>query len=304
MTAVWSLWTKPLYAGHGWEWKELKSYLFSWILSVELARRHFSDTMLVTDDQGRRILVDGLGLQFGNISTELNSLSGHDSGWWNTGKLYTYKLLKVPFLHLDSDVFLWSPLPEKLQRSDVIAQNPEFFTVAPSGHYMPDQFEQQVMAFGGWLPREWEWYRAQYGDVQKAICCGIFGGNRIDFISYYADTAIQLLEREENAPILGKMALKEQHVVLIEQFLLAACIEYHRGPYSGFGRLEDEYLFHCIDDAYHCARVIGFTHLIGDAKNNPTVARRLEKRVQAVNPELHARALRFLADKNGKLPAA
>jgi hypothetical protein len=169
---------------------------------------------------------------------------------------------------------------------------------------MPDQFEQQVMAFGGRLPREWEWYRAQYGDVQKAICCGIFGGNRIDFINYYADTAIQLLEREENAPILGRMSLKEQHVVLLEQFLLAACIEYHRGPYSRFGRLEAEYLFHCMDDAYHCARVIGFTHLIGDAKNNPMVARCLEERVQAVSPELYARALRFLKDKNGKLPAA
>jgi hypothetical protein len=90
------------------EWKELKSYLFSWILSLELAKRHYPDTMLVTDDQGRRILVDGLGLQFGNISTELNSLIGHDSGWWNTGKLFAYRLLKVPFLHLDSDVFLWA----------------------------------------------------------------------------------------------------------------------------------------------------------------------------------------------------
>jgi hypothetical protein len=47
-----------------------------------------------------------------------------------------------------------------------------------------------------------------------------------------------------------------------------------------------------------------FLHLIGDAKNNEMVARRLEERVQALNPDSHARALRFLKDNNGKLTAA
>jgi hypothetical protein len=302
MRAVWSLWTKPLIENRGWQWEQLKTYLFSWILSVDLAKRHYPDTMLVTDDLGRRILVDGIGLQFENISTDLDSLAGHDPSWWNTGKLYAYRLLKVPFLHLDSDVFLWSALPRKLEQADVIAQNPEFFAVSPSSYYRPELFEQLIADSNGWLPREWEWFRALYGDTQKAICCGIFGGNHVDFINYYADTAVQMLERPENAPILQTMAHKEQHVVLLEQFLLAACIDYYQGAYSRFGSINPDYLFHCFDDAYHRARVVGFTHLIGDAKNNPIITRRLDERVKAINPELHARALHFLRHNNGKLP--
>ena len=38
------------------------------------------------------MLVDELGLQFDQVSTELDSLSNIDPGWWALGKLVAYSL--------------------------------------------------------------------------------------------------------------------------------------------------------------------------------------------------------------------
>jgi len=71
------------------------------------------------------MLVDGIGLEFDRVSTSLNALDAHDPGWWALGKLYTYRAQREPFVHLDNDVFLWRPLPERLASAPLLAQNPE-----------------------------------------------------------------------------------------------------------------------------------------------------------------------------------
>jgi hypothetical protein len=88
---------------------------------------------LVTDDAGARMLVDGLGLQFTRVSTELNALAKHDPDWWNLGKIHAYHLQMEPFVHIDSDVFLWKRLPPRLEHADVFAQNPNMIFPRESG---------------------------------------------------------------------------------------------------------------------------------------------------------------------------
>jgi hypothetical protein len=77
MGSVWSLWSKPLQA-HRSRWKSELYHLFSMIVSVENARKHYPHTALYTDDDGARLLVDALGLPFGYVSTSLNDLAGHN----------------------------------------------------------------------------------------------------------------------------------------------------------------------------------------------------------------------------------
>jgi hypothetical protein len=84
----------------------------------------------------------------------------------------------------------------------------------------------------------------------------------------------------------------------MEQYMLAACIEYHRGRVdSAFRGVHVEYLFASMEEAFapeHAARR-GYTHLIGSAKRDPHVAELLEKRVavryraalSAVMPDVH-----------------
>jgi hypothetical protein len=90
MRAVWSFWTKPFHAYYKGNWASEKHHLLAWVLSVETARKHYPVTALITDDDGARLLVDGLGLQFTCVSTALNALPNLEHEWFNLGKLYAY----------------------------------------------------------------------------------------------------------------------------------------------------------------------------------------------------------------------
>src|SRR3954471_15845202 len=104
MRAVWSFWTKPWREHAGHDWPSEKHHLLAWILSFETARSHYPQTTLVTDDAGAEMLVDGLGLPFESVSTELNSLVQYDAALWMAGKLCAYRAQTEPFVHLDTDV--------------------------------------------------------------------------------------------------------------------------------------------------------------------------------------------------------
>ena len=125
--AVWSFWSKPFEAHHHHLWFSEKHHLLAWILSFELARQYYPETVLVTDDQGARLLVDRLGLEFGEVSTDLNRLQTEDPDWWVLGKLWAYRQQTQPFVHIDADVFLWQPLPEQIVNAPVFTQSPEQF---------------------------------------------------------------------------------------------------------------------------------------------------------------------------------
>lgn len=286
MRAVWSFWSAPFRAHRRRVWASERHHLLSWVLSTQSARRHYHPTVLHTDDDGARMLVDGLGLEFDEVHLSLNALQGCDPQWWSAGKLYAYHAQQEPFVHIDNDVFLWQPLAPELAAAAVFTQNPEPFTPGRS-FYQPEVLEAALHgADQAWLPIEWTWYRRS-GRASRGDCCGIFGGQRLDFIQHYAGQAIRLLEHPANATALRQLADKTVHMVLIEQYLLAASVEYHRAhAESGYHDIEMRYLFDSPQAAFepgNAAR-LGYTHLIADAKRNPTIAGRLEARVQRDYP--------------------
>ena len=143
------------------------------------------------------MLVDSLGLPFSEVSTCLDGLRGRDPGWWMLGKLVAYQMQTVPFVHLDSDVFLWQRLPGHIEAAPVLAQHPEIHT-PDQGVYHPGEVEQAFAETGGILPVEWRWARAR-SDGLTAENCGIVGGCDIGFMHHFAETALDLIERPENA---------------------------------------------------------------------------------------------------------
>jgi hypothetical protein len=294
LRVVWSHWSKPSAQGGIKRWLTEKHHLLSWLLSFEKAREHYPETCLVTDDEGARLLVDELGLAFEHVSTELNALNSHDPEWWALGKLYAYRIQDRPFIHIDNDVFLWKPLPESLARADVIAQSPEPFN---SFCYRPEKVEHALRHVPqSWMPEEWDWYR-RAGLEQRGDCCGIFGGTHNDFIHYYSDLAIRFLNDPANRQGWERLADKFGNMILLEQYLLAACVEYHHASQtSPFAGVTIEHLFDSCSDIYNPERVIeaGYTHLLGDAKKNPLVAARLEDRVRHDYPLQYEHCLGLL----------
>jgi hypothetical protein len=289
MRAVWSLWSLPYRQRRGFSWAHDRHHCLSWILSVMAARPHFDTIALYTDDAGASLLVDRLGLAFDQVSTSLNELNAQDPDWWMQGKLYTYALQQEPFVHLDADVYLFKPLPARLTAGGVLAQNPE--TVShPTPWYDVEACEVAIRSRGdGYIPKEWSWYRTFIAD-QRAACCGIIGGHRVDLIGAYASSALRLLQSPGNRHAFDKIESKKELAVFFEQYLLAA--------WAGYHKVEIEYLFDSYEQALNGgAAGAGFTHLMANAKCDAAVVSRLERRVARDYPEAYQRCQALSEDE-------
>ena len=172
---IWSFWSKPFQMHCHKTWASEKHHLLAWILSVETARRHYPETVLYTDDEGARMLVDGLGLSFSEVSTALNDLHDADPEWWVLGKLHAYRAQKKPFIHIDNDAFLWQPLAPDIAAASVFTQSPEWFPFDGESWYRPRFYDQCLREQGGWMPDEWCWYIER--GMGEAVACGVLGGS-------------------------------------------------------------------------------------------------------------------------------
>ena len=299
MRAVWSFWSRPFHAYYRNIWCKPLHHFLAWGLSVEAASRHYPDTVLVTDRAGKKLLVDQLGLHFAEVSTELERLNGVDPGWWALGKLVAYSLQDRPFVHLDSDVFLWKRLPHRLLDSPVFTQNREDFH-DHDPNYCPQDIEWAFAHQAMKLPLEWEWARSNRCRLPPENC-GILGGSRWDFLRHYALTALDLALRPEHDAAWSCLRDKRRYNYVLEQFFLSACAEFHRlEPTSPYQGVRVSHLFASWDEAYdpNYAARIGFTHLLGSAKSHPAVGRRLEERARRENPAHFRRCQELLADSD------
>ncbi|WP_263381650.1 DUF6734 family protein [Granulicella arctica] len=291
---MWSFWTKPFLAERHSSWASELHHWLAWGLSLAAASNHYPETVLVTDDAGARLLVDTLELPFAHVSTGLNSLGNEDPGWWSLGKMEAYRLQQEPFVHIDTDAFLWKPLRPDLEAADVFAQNPEPVVYGRSC-YHPEDFESALgRPDSGWMPAEWDWYRQASLGHGRAECCGLFGGNRLDFIHHYVSQAMRLLRHRHNVRAWRNFADKDGNMILLEQYLLTACLEYHRScADSSFHGIDIRYVFPSIDEAYtaESASEAGFTHLAAGAKRDAEVARDLQDATERELPEYFARCV-------------
>ena len=116
------------------------------------------------------------------------------------------------------------------------------------------------------------------------------GANRVDFIRYFASLSLDLMTARSYAPVWARFNDLSGYMMILEQFLLNACFEFHRSdPRSPFRGMYMRYLFPSFGQAYNheAAARAGFTHLLGDAKRDPAVARRLEQRSEQENPSFY-----------------
>jgi len=296
MRAVWSFWSKPYRAGIGCRWRSALHHLLAWVLSVNTARRHYPETTLITDRLGKKLLVDQLGLPFAYVSTELDRLAEADPGWWALGKLVAYSLQTEPFVHVDTDVFLWKPLPKTVSEAPVFTQCPESY--ANEAKPSLGEIECVFHKTGQELPPEWKWVRSRATGWFGEENCGILGGCQVEFLCDYAHAAVDLILAPEYAPVWSHFPDKFSHNFTVEQFYLWARIEFYRcqraPQYPG---LRVNHLFSSVQEACdaNCARRLGFTHLWSDIKSHPAVATRLEQRVRHDYPDFYRRCERLIS---------
>lgn len=301
MKAVWSYWSKPFGDFYSDCWFDEATHLMSWVISLQTTRRFFQTTALYTDDRGADLLVNKLGLRFSEVHTELNRLSNADSRWWTLGKLYTYYLQDTPFMHLDADVYFWKDLPPALRSSDFFTQNPEEFEFGHTTWYRPEIISKAVADTRGWLPEEWTWFVNQ--KKAEALCCGIVGGNRTDFIRHYAAQTMRIMQHNSNRKAWSYLEQKlgfnlVDMNVAGEQYSLRAFLEYHStkqdSPYYG---MKVNHLFPSFENAIvpENAERVGYTHLLGGVKRSPEMAASIRQRMKEDYPEYYEKVMSIVS---------
>ena len=290
MRAVWSFWSKPFITYYSRVWSKPLHHLLAWGLSFHAAARHYPETMLVTDRPGKKLLIDQLGIPFTNVSTDLEALKDVDPGFWAVGKLMACTLQDRPFVHLDNDVFLWKPLPRGVAESPVIAQCPYSFN-RNDPYFHPQEIESAFAREGLELPPEWVWALTNRNEFAAANG-GVLGGSAAGFLRHYAQSALDLVLKPEHAPAWSHIPEKNCPYVVLEEFFLLACVQYHNAQQtSPFRGVTISYLFPSWGHAYDAnqAARAGYTHLIGAAKSHPGVGARMEERVRLQDPVFYRR---------------
>jgi hypothetical protein len=295
MRAVWSLWCKPMRGAYRGGWPALRPHLLSWALSVQSCRRFFDSVHLVADSEAARLLVDGLGLEFDSVSLDLDTLDAANPDLWALGKLYAYRAQQEPFLHIDADAYLWKPPRGAPEQADVYAAYPEIRPYGQS-YYRCASLKALVHRTGGWLPPELDAYVPPAG-MMHAANCAVVGGNRLDFLNYYADLAIRAIEHADNTRAWAQRGDMMMDMLIFEQHMLTATRLFHAGRAdSPFADVGMAYMF---DSEEICAResgAAGFTHLISRAKDDPALLARLSARVARDHPEFFDRVMAIVPE--------
>ncbi|MEM1336654.1 MAG: DUF6734 family protein [Bacteroidota bacterium] len=196
MKIVQSFWSKPINSSENKSLSDRRSggwinslyYYMSWAFSCLQFREFYDQVELVTDSTGYDLLINNMKLPYTDCHVVLDNLHHYHPDLWALGKIYTYKLQKTPFIHADSDVFIWDRLPKELEKSELLAQNQEL-----NFGFYSDQYKEIKEHFD-YVPED---IVTQYRKTNtlKACNAGIIGGNNLDFFQEYTEKAIETVNK-------------------------------------------------------------------------------------------------------------
>jgi hypothetical protein len=194
-------------------WISPEYHWMSWALSCLQLRKFYDRVELVTDEPGRQLLIDTLGLPYTSVSTALQNseLDSLAPKLWAMPKVYTYGLQQEPFLHVDGDIYIAEPFSEQLMAAPIITQNPELDL-----HIYPISLAH-IERLATYLPPSLVHDRQQTSHV-LAYNAGILGGSAIDFFQAFKREAFTFIER--NQAVMPELLLDECFNTIPEQYLL------------------------------------------------------------------------------------
>jgi hypothetical protein len=295
MKIIQSFWTKPFLksadslkdARLNGGWPARKYNYFSWALSCLQLRDHYNEVSLVTDDLGKFILVDKIGLPYTDVVADMNKLDHHNAGLWALGKIYAYSIQDAPFLHVDSDVFISRKFDDRITGAALTAQNLEARSIvyAETFNDICDRFT--------YVP---PYLKGLQG--MKYISCsnaGILGGTDIPFFKHYTDEIFQFVDRNQDYINANIHHLNTAYInVVYEQIFFYQMAQQRDTPIT--------YLFPDVVDFPNYIGYFhegepngGFVHCLGIYKQGRHVCAMLELQLKTAYPEYYHRILDLIA---------
>lgn len=158
-----------------------------WCGSVNYARKHFKNVVLVTDEKGKKLLVDGLNFPFTEV-LEMPYIPDELLHIYDIQKLNAHLLMaqkNIPAVHIDYDAFLKKRLPPHLLEANFICEFP----------YEPKSF---VVELNQKLPVP------RLEKVELGYSAGIIGGCDSKGIENWSSKSIEIATDPRNREFLKK----------------------------------------------------------------------------------------------------
>jgi hypothetical protein len=281
MKIIQSFWSKPYLKTNEDEtarfkggWHNANFFLYSCLLSCLKFKEHYGNVELFTDNYGKKLLVDTLDLPYSEVNTSLETLQNYPPELWALGKILTYSLQNEPFLHADTDVFIWKKLPENFTNGALFAQSIE--------HNFPKYKEVLDIIqrdFKNIPPVLFQKYHST--GVIEAFNAGVIGGQNTEFFKDLSHLVFGLIDA--NLDQINKVSVGDFNMVF-EQMLGLNLVR-EKG-------LEVKFLKHTMDAAFTEAMKFHivpakeyYIHTVGYAKKSLQVCEQIQARLQYEYPK-------------------
>lgn len=200
---------------------KFSDFLFTTALSIYCASKHFPEVQFVSSTWGVNLFKQ-LGLPITEYSNSLDDTKGISSFFWAYGKLIAYCEQTKPFVHIDNDVFLWHPLPDKILNAKLCFQSHEPFEKDGYKYYnmLRPCFDEASVKPQAVVDNPVYDY---------AYNCGICGGNDLRIFKEWKKCSEQYIFARENQQLFF---VKYEDVLIHqnlfhEQYFLACLIKKH-----------------------------------------------------------------------------
>lgn len=274
-------------------WINPQYHLMSWALSCLSLKENYKDVVLYTDSNGYKVFAQLLELPYKDVIIQYNNLSCPEPHWAYP-KVLTYSLQNEPFIHVDGDVYLPNKLSPHVEMSGLIAQNLE----KGSSYYknMMNDVLQRGISLPAYLKEELD------KDSIGSYNAGILGGNNLELIKEYCQTAFHIIESNHLNDI-SSQKVNINNNILFEQILFYAISHTHDQPVATV-------IDHCVrDNGYNYEDFCNFymynntklMHILGGHKRNSRICELLGKTLLNKYPDYYKRILELFPYNHKRL---
>lgn len=217
--AVFSYFNSDESFGNKCGFAKYSDFIFTTALSIYCASRHFREVQFISTSWGVDLITQ-LGLPVTSCSTKLDEIKHISRFFWAYGKLLAYCEQDKPFVHIDNDVFLWKPLPNRILNARLCFQSREPFNQPGYSYYrkLKPCFKKTPVKPQVIVENEVRDY---------AYNCGICGGNDLSIFEIWRQCSAEYIFAFDNQRVFFRdfpQMLIHQNL-FHEQYFLACLIK-------------------------------------------------------------------------------
>lgn len=274
-------------------WISPEYHWMSWALSCLQLTKYYDRVELVTDEPGRQLLIETLGLPYTSVSTALQNseLDKLSPKLWAMAKVYTYGLQQEPFLHVDGDIYIAAPFSPELLAAPVVTQNPEL-----NLHTYPVSM-RHIERVATYIPPSMVHDRQRTTDM-LAYNAGILGGTNLPFFHDFKQEAFAFIER--NAAVMPRLLLDDCFNTIPEQYLLHTLAQEKGVPIACLFEepVTDIAHFERFVDVISFPHRLTYLHIIGAFKRLSGFYEFVANTLRAEYPSYYYKILRICREQN------